>query len=86
MSGSSFLPSLAFINIGGCLYAVGGSDTEFEESKSIICYNSEDNKWVTVGQLPVPRSDCAGLVSSNKLYVGGWDGNSALKLFLSADI
>ena len=87
------LPSLfgfysAPINIDGCLYAVGGSDTEFEESKSIICYyNSEDNKWVKAGQLPFPKSDCAGLASSNKLYViGGWDGKAALKSFLSADI
>jgi len=76
------------INIDGSLYAVGGSDTEFEESNSMICYyESEHNMWVKAGQLPFPKSDCACVVSSNKLYIiGGWDGKAALKSFLSANI
>ena len=80
--------ALPFINIDSCLYAVKGSDTEFEESKSSICYcNSEDNKWVNAGQLLFPKSDCAGLASSNKLYIiGGWDGNAVPRSYLSADI
>ncbi len=73
------------LNIGGSLLAVGGWDMKSKKLASTIQhYVPETNTWVQAGQLPHAVCDCTCIMTSDKVHVmGGYDGNSILKLFTS---
>lgn len=61
--------------VGGKLYAIGGDPSASMdvslESSPCECFHPEENKWTPIASLPGNRSQHAGVVFENALYISG---------------
>jgi N-acetylneuraminic acid mutarotase len=61
--------------LGGKLYAIGGDPSASMDvsldSAPCECFFPEENKWTTISPLPGNRSQHAGVVFKNALYISG---------------
>ena len=61
--------------------AVGGVDKSHTPTSDVFVYDPNNNKWSKVGQLGVPRADCAvvSLSSTSFIVCGGFTDPSDIK-------
>ncbi len=69
----SYMPSP--VTISDILFAVGGRDSESEDTQRIYAYSSSMNSWLYVGDLPSPVTYAATVSPSPTecLVIGGWN-------------
>ena len=70
------------LSISGALLAVGGEDKDGAKVSAIHLYQPDTGKWVKVGDLPTPRSECTcAMIGESELLVAG--GCSRTRGYLS---
>ena len=59
------------------LLAVGGRDSDAEETNNIYSYNTESNYWEVISHMPTARCRClVAVLTGNKLMVVGGETNT----------
>lgn len=61
----------SMVEVGGCIYVVGGSTRISETLCSIECYDPKLNKWKLVGGIEIPVSFMPTATIGNRIYVFG---------------
>lgn len=60
------------VTVNGQLLAVGGFQSDGEDSNNIYSYNTKHNSWEVISQMPTARSQClVTVLPGNKLMVVG---------------
>ena len=66
-------------SLGGCLYAVGGSDG-YSRLSTVERFSPDANRWMYVKSLNTSRSGVGvGVLGETMYAMGGYDGGSCLK-------